>query len=113
LRVEGDGVVDRGGAEEAEAEKKDGPDVPEAPAVGVAREMAGGEVAETEQESRNKPGGNAVNARADGAEDVAAVELSGGQEIERGDKEADPGGAADWGEQKEVRVDAGMKGGVE
>ena len=54
-----------------------------------------------------------MKAGIEGAEDVAAVELSRGEEVERGGEEADPGGAAYWWKQKEVRIDAGMKEGVE
>ena len=49
----------------------------------------------------------------DGAEDVTAVKLAGGEEIERGGEEADPGGTADRVEKEEVRIDAGMEEGVE
>ena len=48
-----------------------------------------------------------------GAEDVTAVELAGGEEVERGGEESDPGGAADRVEKEEVRIDAGMKERVE
>ena len=44
---------------------------------------------------------------------MAAVELSGGQEIQRGNEEADPSGAACRGKQKEVGIDARVKQGVE
>ena len=37
-----------------------------------------------------------MDARAERAKDVAAVELRGGEKIERGGEESDPGGAADW-----------------
>jgi len=49
----------------------------------------------------------------EGAENVAAVELSGGQEIQRSGEKADPCGAADWRKEEEVGIDAGMKSGVE
>jgi len=54
-----------------------------------------------------------VKAGIEGAEDVAAVELSRGEEVERGGEEADPGGAAYWWKQEEVRIDAGMEESVE
>jgi hypothetical protein len=54
-----------------------------------------------------------MKARTDGAEDVAAVELCSGQEIQGGHKEADPGGAANRGKEQEVRIDAWMEEGVE
>ena len=43
-----------------------------------------------------------MSALADGAEDVAAVELCGGKKIERSGEKAYPGGTAD-GMKKEVR----------
>jgi len=39
------------------------------------------DAAERKKGKRNEDTGNAVKAGADGAEDVAAIELSGGQEI--------------------------------
>ena len=54
-----------------------------------------------------------MKAGIEGAEDVAAVELSRGKEVECGSEQADPSGAAYWWKQEEVRIDAGMKQGVE
>ena len=47
----------------------------------AVRQPEGGEIAESEEKGRDKPGENSVNMWADRTEDVAAVELSGGQEI--------------------------------
>lgn len=49
-----------------------------------------------------------MEADVDGAEDVAAIELSGGEEVQRSGKKADPGGATDGMEEKHVGVGAGM-----
>lgn len=54
-----------------------------------------------------------MEAGVDGAEDVAAIELSGGEEIQGGGEKADPGGAANGWEKKDMGIDAGMKEGVE
>ena len=52
---------------------------------------------ETEQEKRGgrDAGGPAMGARRQGVEKMAAVELPGGDEVERGDEEADPAGDED------------------
>jgi hypothetical protein len=80
---------------------------------GAVRQTKGSEVAEGDETGRNKPGEESVNAWVDGAEDVTAVKLAGGEEIERGGEEADPGGTADRVEKEEVRIDAGTEEGVE
>lgn len=54
-----------------------------------------------------------MNARVNGAEDVTTVKLAGGEEVERGGEEPNPGGAANRVEKEEVRIDAGMEEGVE
>ena len=54
-----------------------------------------------------------MEAGVDGAEDVAAVELSGGEEIQCCGEKADPCGAPYRRKQEDVRVDAGMNEGVE
>jgi len=101
--VEGDGIVDGGDAEEAKAEEESGPDKPAVPE----------EIAEGNEGDREKESGKTVEAGVDGAEDVAAVELPGWEEIQRGGEQADPGGAAYRGKQENVWVNPGMKDGVE
>jgi len=65
---------------------------------------------ETEEKKENgeEDGEEAVAARADGAEDVATIELAGGQQVEGSGEKADPGGTADGMEEKIFRGDAGM-----
>ena len=82
-RVEGYGVVDGCDAEETEGKQEDGPDDPASP-----------EIAKGNEDEREEEGGEAVNVGVDGAEDVTAVELAGGEKVERSGEEADPGGAA-------------------
>ena len=89
--VERFGIVDRKGAEKTDADEHSSPDVPARPKA----------EAEKNQEHRKKDRREAMSALADGAEDVAAVELRGGKKIKRSGEEADPGGTAD-GMQKEV-----------
>ena len=48
-----------------------------------------------EEEEGQEIGHEAVQARREGVEDVSAVELAAGDEIERGDEEADPAGDQD------------------
>jgi hypothetical protein len=83
--VEWLGVEDGDEAEEADDEEERAPNVPAGP------EMKRGERDEDEWKDPRRV---AVKARAQRAEDVAAVELRGGEEIERSGEEADPGGAA-------------------
>lgn len=54
-----------------------------------------------------------MGAGTDGAEYVAAVELCGGEQVERGGKESDPGGTADGREKEHLGINARMKEGVE
>jgi len=79
--VEGGGVVEGCGAEEADGEEEGGPDVPEAPLGAEAAGLEGGEIAERDEGEGQQPREEAMEARADAAENVAAVELAGGQEI--------------------------------
>ena len=44
---------------------------------------------------------------------MTTVKLAGGEEVERGSEESDPGGAANRVEKEEVRIDAGTEEGVE
>ena len=77
LRLEGHLGVTHGGDEEEEA-----PEQPTNP-----EESSG----EEEQEGQDV-GKDAVEFGGDGVEDVAAIELAAGDEVERGDEEADPSG---------------------
>ena len=61
---------------------------PEAPANPIE------EAAENEQ-TRQALGGRAVCTRQDCVQDMATVELAGGNQVERGDEEADPSGNED------------------
>jgi hypothetical protein len=47
------------------------------------------------------------------SEDVAAVELSGGEEVQTCGEKTDPGGATYRGKEEEVGIDAGMNEGIE
>jgi hypothetical protein len=68
---------------------------------------------ESHESDGDKKGRVAVQASVDGAEDVAAIELGGGQQIERCGEKADPGGAADRMKQERAGSDAGMEHGVD
>jgi hypothetical protein len=109
IGIEREGIVDRGHAKKAEAEENSGPNVPDAPTLAhpVAVE------AEKQQENGKEERQKAMAARAYGTEDVPAIELPGGKEVERSGEEADPGGAADGMEEKIFRGDAGMNHGRE
>ena len=80
---------------------------------GADWQTKGSEVAERDETGRNQPGEESVDTRVDGAEDVTAIELAGGEEVERSSEETDPGGAANRVEKEEVRIDAGTEEGVE
>jgi hypothetical protein len=67
------------------------------------------EKAEENQGYRKKNGRVAVRAGAQGTQDVAAVKLRGGQKVERGGEQADPGGAANWMKEKIAGANSGMK----
>jgi hypothetical protein len=83
-RVEGNGIVDWGDAEKTEAEEKSGPNIPAVPE----------EIAERKKGEREKKGGKAVKAGIEGAENVAAIELSCREEVKCRGEKTDPGGAA-------------------
>jgi len=86
-------------AKKTDADEQSGPDIPAAP-VAESQES---------QEHGKKNRGGTMSALADGAEDVAAIELPGGKKIERSGEKADPCGASDR-MKKEVRgVSAMMK----
>lgn len=69
------------------------------------------EEAEGDESDGEKYGRVAVKADADGAEDVAAIELGGGEKIEGSGKKADPGGTTDGIKQQSAGSDAGMEHG--
>jgi hypothetical protein len=79
-------VVDRGHAKEAKAEKNGSPEKPAGPTA---------EEAEKKKRSGKKKRKETVNARADRAKDVTAIELAGGKEIEGSGEKADPRSASD------------------
>jgi hypothetical protein len=54
-----------------------------------------------------------VKAGANGSQDVASIKLPGGEEVQTCSEKTDPGGAAHWGKQKKVGIDAGMNEGIE
>lgn len=87
-----------------QAKEKSRPNIP-------ARPVA--EFAEHEEEGREEPGKDSVRARTDGAKDVATIELSGGEEVQRSGEKTDPGSAADRVEQEGVRGCAWMNDGSE
>ncbi len=54
-----------------------------------------------------------VETSAEGAQDMAAIQLGDGQEVERSGEKPDPGGAANGMEQKHAGVNPWMQGGCE
>ena len=66
------------------------------------------EEAKSEKKNRKKNGDVAVEGSAEGTQNVAAVELRNGQEIERSGEETNPGGASDGIKQEFSWGNAGM-----
>lgn len=90
IRIERRGIVNRSGAEKTQAEEKRGPHKPAMPEEKAERQQANGQ----------EKGNDVVAARAEGTENVAAIELASRQKIEGGGEEADPGSAPDRMNQK-------------
>ena len=72
--IEGNGIVDRGDAQETHAEEEKSPNVPTLPPEA--------EKAEREKRDGKKDGDEAVKRGSERAENVASVELGNRQEIE-------------------------------
>ncbi len=67
------------------------------------------EESEREEKERKKQRDRTMSARTQRTQNVAAIELTGRQEIERSSEEPDPSGAAYRVEKEIADVDAGMK----
>lgn len=102
--IERRGVVDGRSTKEANTEEEPSPNVPTRPLP---------EIAESNQSGRKKPRRNAMKARAHGTKNVAAVELCGGEQVERGGKESDPGGTSDGREKEHLGINAWVKKSIE
>src|SRR5260370_3661585 len=93
------GLVDGKRAEKTDGDEHCGPDVP----AGLEAE------GQKNQEQWKKDRADAMGALADGAEDVATVELRGGKQVERSGEQAYPGGAADGMKEEVCGVSAMVK----
>jgi hypothetical protein len=93
-------IVDGRRTKEAEPHENRRPDVPTGPML---------EESEREKKEGEKQRNVTMGARAEGTKNVAAIELTRRQEIERSGEEPDPSGAAYGMEEETSGVDAGMK----
>src|SRR6266478_6561156 len=69
--------------------------------------------AQGDESKRYKKGGKAMQARADGTKDMAAIQLAHGEQIHGSHKQTDPCGTADGRKEKRAGVNAGVQEGVE
>jgi len=69
--------------------------------------------AQGDESKRYKKGGKAMQARANGTEDMAAVQLTDWEQVHGSHEQADPCGAADGRQEKRAGINAGMQEGVE
>src|SRR5260370_24856257 len=99
MGVERERSVNGRGAKETHAEEQRSPNVT---ALTVTKKT------ERDENERKKDGNVAVNSNAERAQNVAAVKLGDGQEIERSSEKPDPGSAANWMKQERAGRDAGM-----
>lgn len=99
IGIERRGIVDRRHAEEAQPEQNGGPDEPASPEKNAERK-------EHERQEKRDP---AMSPRANGANNVATIQLADREQVERGGKQTHPSGAAD-GMKKQV---SGMRVGLE
>ena len=100
IGIQGERVVDRNDTQEANTEEQHRPDVP----AGPIRKISKGD-----KEERQNHGKDAMGARAEGAQDVATVELAGGQEIQRCREKPDPRSPTDGRQQESLGCNSGMK----
>ncbi len=97
-------VVDGRDTKQAHTKKHGAPDVPGLPEM---------KQAQGDESKRYKKRGEAMQARANGTEDMAAIQLAHGEQVHRSHEQTDPCGAADGGKEKRAGVNAGMQEGVE
>ena len=69
--------------------------------------------AQGDESKRYKKGGKAMQARANGTEDMAAVQLTDWEQVHGSHEQADPCGAADGRQEKRAGINAGMQEGME
>jgi len=68
--------------------------------------------AQADESKRYEEGGRAMQARADGTEDMATVQLTDGEQVQGSNEQTNPRGAADGRKEKRAGVDAGVQQGV-
>jgi hypothetical protein len=69
--------------------------------------------AQGDESKGHEKGGKAMQARADGTKDVAAVQLADREEVQGSHEQTDPCGTADGRKEKRAGVDAGVQEGLE
>ena len=69
--------------------------------------------AQGDESKRYKKGGKAMQARANGTEDMAAVQLTDWEQVHGSHEQPDPCGAADGRQEKRAGINAGMQEGME
>ena len=96
-------VVDGRDTKQAHSKKHGAPDVPGLPEM---------KQAQADESKRYDKGGKAMQARADGAEDMATVQLADGEQVQGSHEQTNPCGAADGRKEQRAGVHAGVQEGV-
>jgi hypothetical protein len=96
-------VVNGRDTNQAHSKKHGAPDVPGLPEM---------KQAQADKSKRYEKRGKAMQARADGTEDMAAVQLADRKEVQGGHEQTNPRGAADGRKEKRAGVNAGVEEGV-
>jgi len=104
IRIKRGRIVDGSDTKKAHAQKQCTPHIPAIPKF---------EVAKSDEKQRKDERRGAVQVRIQRTQDVAAVELRDGQEIQRSGEQPDPSGAADGVKQERGWGDAWVKPGGE
>jgi hypothetical protein len=97
-------VVNRWDTKEAHTKKHGAPNVPGLPEM---------KQAQGDENKGHEKGGKPMQARANGTEDMAAVQLTDREQVHGSHEQTDPGGTADGRKEKRAGVNAGVHEGVE
>jgi len=97
-------VVNGRDTKESHTKKHGAPNVPGLPEM---------KQTQRDESQGHEKGGKAMQARADGTKDVAAVQLADGEQVQGSHEQTDPCGAADGWKKKRAGVNAGVQEGVE
>ena len=101
--IEWRGVVNGLDRKEPHTKKHGAPDVPGWPEM---------KQAQADESKRYEKRGKAMQARADGTEDMATVQLAHGEQVQGSHEQTDPCGAADGRKEQRAGVHAGVQEGV-